>query len=58
MAADSQRHSVLSKENLINRARGLALPSNLLAEAQSFCDKHGVPRVPDTCVLEGTISHR
>ena len=58
MDADSQRHSVLSKDNLINCARGLTLPSNLLAEAQAFCDKHGVPRVPDTCVLEGTISHR
>ena len=56
MAADSQRHSVLSKDNLIYCARGLALPSNLLNEAQAFCDKHGVPRVPDTCVLEGTMS--
>ena len=29
MAVDSQRHSVLSKDNLINCARGLTLPSNL-----------------------------
>ena len=58
LAHDSQRHSVSSRKNLKMFASNLSLSSAALAEVQAFCDLQGVPRLPESCVLDGTISHR
>lgn len=58
MEHDSQRSSVFSKANISKKSPKLKLPNHLLPEARAFCEQHGIPSVPDPCVLEGTISHR
>ena len=58
MDRDSQRYSTLSRHNLRKYAPGICLPSDMLADAQAFCKLKGIPPVPDTCNLEGTISNR
>ena len=56
---DSQRHSVLSQSNKVkNSPKGIVLPMHLLPDAQGICDLYGLPRVPGSCILEGTISHK
>ena len=56
---DSQRHSVLSQCNKVKPSpKDIALPRHLLPEAQRLCDLYGLPRVPGSCLLEGTISHK
>ena len=58
MDRDSQRYSTLSRHNVTKSAPGLCLPNDMLSDAQAFCKLKGIPPVPDTCILEGTISHR
>ena len=52
---DSQRHSPLSMKNMAN-AETLELVENDKVTADAICDQMGLPRIPEPCNLEGTIT--
>ena len=55
LSKDSQRHSPLSMKNMA-KAKTYELEGNDKVVADAICDKMGIPRIPQNCELEGTIT--
>ena len=52
---DSQRHSPLSMKNMA-KATTLELVGDDKVTADAICDQMGIPRIPEPCTLDGTIT--
>ena len=52
---DSQRHSPLSMKNMA-KAQTLELVDEDKVIADAICDRMGIARIPEPCILDGTIT--
>ena len=53
---DSQKLSPINMKNLSNK-KTLELTPERKVKTDAICDQFNLPRIPETCVLEGTITH-
>jgi hypothetical protein len=55
LSKDSQRHSPLSMKNM-SKAKTNELEGEDKVLCDAICDQMGLPRIPEPCVLEGTMT--
>ena len=53
---DSQRNSILSRTSLSKHTAG-ELTDEDKVRTDAICDHYGLPRIPEPCVLDATITH-